>query len=105
MLQHLVAAHLRLSATAQHISRWESGGCRGSIASVSREAPLDDAAILRKYGFEPDPVIEAYKLHVDRTLLRQNLMRTPEERWSNLRRASRLAREMRRAGAEKNGRS
>jgi hypothetical protein len=32
---------------------------------------LDDAAILRRYGIEPDPVIEAYKVHVDRTLLRQ----------------------------------
>ena len=38
----------------------------------------DDAAILRKYGFEPDPVIEAYKKHVDRTLLRQNLQRSME---------------------------
>ncbi len=24
-------------------------------------------------GFEPDPVIEAYKRHIDRTLLRENL--------------------------------
>jgi hypothetical protein len=31
----------------------------------------DDAAILRRFGFEPDPVIEAYTVHVDRTLLRQ----------------------------------
>ena len=42
--------------------------------------PLDDAAILRRYGIEPDPGIEAYKKHVDRTLLRENLRRTPEER-------------------------
>jgi len=43
---------------------------------------LDDASILRRFGIEPDPVIEAYKVHVDRTLLRQNLARTPEERWA-----------------------
>jgi hypothetical protein len=60
----------------------------------------DDASILRRFGFEPDPVIEAYKAHVDRTLLRQNLMRTPRERWANLEAAQRLADEFRRAGAQ-----
>ncbi|OFW05131.1 MAG: hypothetical protein A3I61_10195 [Acidobacteria bacterium RIFCSPLOWO2_02_FULL_68_18] len=30
--------------------------------------------------FEPDPVIEAYKQDVDRTLLRENLKLTPEQR-------------------------
>jgi hypothetical protein len=60
----------------------------------------DDASILRRFGFEPDPVVEAYKTHVDRTLLRQNLMRTPRERWANLEAAQRLADELRRAGAE-----
>ncbi len=63
----------------------------------------DDAAILRRFGFEPDPVIEAYKMHVDRSLLRQNLMRTPEERWANLAAAARLAEELRRAGAKARG--
>lgn len=29
---------------------------------------------------EPDPVIEFYKQHVDRSLLRENLRKTPEER-------------------------
>lgn len=62
---------------------------------------LSDASILRRFGLEPDPVIELYKLDVDRTLLRQNLMRTPDERWEVLRRATRLANEMRRAGQER----
>ena len=61
--------------------------------------PGDDAAILAAHGFQPDPVIEAYKRDVDRTLLRQNLMRTPEERWRLIAQATRLADEMRRAGA------
>ena len=64
----------------------------------------DDAAILRKYGIEPDPVIEAYKKHVDRTLLRQNLRRSMDERWKVLAEATRLAEEMRRAGARARGR-
>ena len=71
----------------------------------SDDAPLpeDDAAILRRFGFEPDPVIEVYKRDVDRTLLRQNLKRTPEERWRTLAAATALADEMRRAGAARRG--
>ena len=64
---------------------------------------LDDASILRRFGLEPDPVIEAYKVHVDRTLLRQNLLRSPDERWANLTAALKLAEEMRRAGAKARG--
>jgi hypothetical protein len=64
----------------------------------------DDASILRRFGIEPDPVIEAYKVHVDRSLLRQNLRRTPEERWRTLTEALRLADEVRRAGAATRGR-
>ena len=63
-----------------------------------------DAAVLRKHGFEVDPVIEAYKKDVDRTLLRQNLQRTPEERWHNFLMAMRLAEEVRQAGAKARGR-
>ncbi len=31
----------------------------------------------------PDPIIEAYKKDIDRTLLRENLARSVEERWLN----------------------
>ena len=48
--------------------------------------------------FEPDPVIEAYKRDVDRTLLRQNLRRSVEERLANLVALQRLAEEARKAG-------
>ena len=71
------------------------------LADMSQE--LDDAAILRRFQLEPDPVIEAYKKDIDRSLLRQNLMRTPEERWANLTAALRLADEMRRAGEKLRG--
>lgn len=47
---------------------------------------------------EPDPVIEAYKSGIDRTLLRQNLQLSVEERLRNLMRLQRFAEEMRRAG-------
>jgi len=63
----------------------------------------DDASILRRYGIEPDPVIEAYKKDVDRTLLRQNLRRTPQERLDNLAALQAFAAEVRRAGRERGG--
>ncbi|HEV8438989.1 MAG TPA: hypothetical protein VGT40_12910 [Methylomirabilota bacterium] len=47
---------------------------------------------------EPDPVIEAYKKDIDRTLLRANLARTVEERIQNLGRLQRFVEELRRAG-------
>ena len=47
---------------------------------------------------EPDPVIETYKRDVDRTLLRENLRRSVEERIEALMRAQQLAEEFRRAG-------
>jgi hypothetical protein len=47
---------------------------------------------------KPDPVIEAYKKDVDRTLLRANLARTVEERLQNLARLQRFAEELRQVG-------
>ena len=46
-----------------------------------------------------DPVVEAYKPGVDRTLLRANLRRTPDERLRNLVALQRFADELRRGGA------
>lgn len=46
----------------------------------------------------PDPVIEAYKKDIDRTLLRENLKRTPEERLCQLMELQRFAEELRDAG-------
>jgi hypothetical protein len=48
--------------------------------------------------FEPDPVIEAYKVGIDRTLLRANLERSIQERVDNLMELNRLAEEARKAG-------
>ena len=45
-----------------------------------------------------DPVIEAYKRDVDRTLLREALKMTPEERIRRLQQVCELAEEFRRAG-------
>jgi len=42
----------------------------------------------------PDPVIEAYKKDIDRTLLRENLKLTPEQRLDNLMRLQEFAEEL-----------
>ena len=47
-----------------------------------------------------DPVIEVYKQHVDRTLLRENLRLTVEERFRKLMDMQRFAEELQRAGRE-----
>jgi hypothetical protein len=49
---------------------------------------------------EPDPLIEAYKRDVDRTLIRENLRLTVEERFDALMRLQQFAEELRRAGRE-----
>ena len=61
-------------------------------------APRTSADVLRKYGLEPDPVIEYYKQGVDRTRLRENLRRTVAERMELLMEMQRLHEEARRAG-------
>jgi hypothetical protein len=49
-------------------------------------------------SLEPDPVVEAYKRDIDRSLLRENLRKTVEERVRSLIALQRLAEEARRAG-------
>jgi hypothetical protein len=46
----------------------------------------------------PDPVIEAYKKDVDRTLIRQNLKLTPTQRLQKLEEMQAWAIELRKAG-------
>lgn len=54
----------------------------------------------RPEQFEPDPVIEAYKRHVDRTLIRESLRLTVEERFDALMRLQQFAEGLQRAGRE-----
>lgn len=50
---------------------------------------------------EADPVIEAYKKDIDRTLLREQLRRTADERVRRMIAALRLATALRHAGRER----
>jgi hypothetical protein len=48
--------------------------------------------------FEPDPVIEAYKKDVDRSLIREQLRRSVDERVQNMIAAARFALALKNAG-------
>lgn len=61
--------------------------------------------IKHEINLEPDPVIEAYKKDVDRTLIRENLKLTVEQRIENLMRFQEFAEELRRAGQRTRPRS
>jgi hypothetical protein len=55
----------------------------------------------------PDPVVDAYKPGIDRTLIRENLKRTPDERLRALQQLQAFAEDLRRAGQalrKRNGR-
>lgn len=51
-----------------------------------------------------DPVVEALRKNVDKTLIRKNLALTPEQRLRQLMELQRFAEELRRAGREAKGR-
>jgi hypothetical protein len=53
---------------------------------------------VRAAALRSDPVIDAYKRDVDRTLLRRNLKLSVEDRFLQLMELQRFARELRRAG-------
>jgi hypothetical protein len=56
------------------------------------------SSALEEAGIPLDPVIEAYKKDVDRTLLRERLRRSVDERLRDLMSMQAFARELREAG-------
>ena len=49
-------------------------------------------------ALDPDPVIGAYKKDIDRSLIRENLRLSVEQRFEKLMQLQRFAEELRRAG-------
>lgn len=89
----------RAHTTQAVVARIESGASAPSLDTLRR--------LVTAAGYEmqlnvvrqpaPDPVIEAYKRDVDRTLLIENLRKTPEQRMQTLVAMACLSTEMRRA--------
>ena len=59
--------------------------------------PSSDAATI-VVSLAPDPVIEVYKRDIDRTLIRENLKRSTEERFLQLMKLQQFAEELQAAG-------
>ena len=57
---------------------------------------IKDSVKRQNLIFEPDPVIEAYKKDVDRTLIRENLRLSAEQRIEDLMRLQEIAKELQR---------
>ena len=89
----------RAGTSQSAIARLERGGASPSVDTLER--------LLAAAGFElrlqlvptsrPDPVVEAYKADVDRSLLRENLRRSVDERLRGLESLARLGDELQRA--------
>jgi hypothetical protein len=70
------------------------GGERFGVPKKNKSGGTGRAVV----GGPPDPVIEAYQRDIDRTLLRENLKLTVEERFLKLMELQRFATELRQAG-------
>ena len=71
---------------------------------MSQQIPLGEAPLPYSLDYPPpdfvDPVIEVYKQDVDRTIIRENLMLTVEERLLKHQNAQTFFEELRRAGQQ-----
>lgn len=90
----------RAGTTQATIARIEAGHTSPTVATLTRlvAAAGFDISIEISAKHDQDAVIEAYKRDIDRTLLRENLKKTPDQRVQNLKALQRFAREIRRAG-------
>lgn len=105
-------ARLRASLSQRELAA-RAGTVQSVVARIERgqTSPTVDTIerLLLATGFDldlqlvprpaPDPLIEAYKRDIDRSLLKRNLEKRPDERLRSLQALSRLADEAHRAGA------
>ena len=89
----------RAGTTQSVVGRVEAGLADPNVTTVERL--LEAAGFTLKVALGPrtpdDPLIEAYKRDIDRSLLRENLKKSPEQRVRGLQSLARLADEARRA--------
>ena len=94
------------AGTAQSVvGRIEAGLTTPRVDTVDRlvEAAGYHLEIELRPNTADDPVVAAYRAGIDRTLLRENLRLSPDERVRALQSHHRLATEARRAGEETRG--
>ena len=89
----------RMGTSQPAIARLEAGQVSPTLGTVERIAAAAGYELRVELVplLAPDPVIEAYKRDVDRSLLRENLRRTVEERLRSLDDLRRFGDELQRA--------
>lgn len=89
----------RLGTSQSAIARLEQGGTNPTVSTLVRS--LAAAGFALRIELVPlaatDPVVERYKQHVDRTLLRENLGKSVDERLRTLSEWQVASRELQRA--------
>jgi transcriptional regulator with XRE-family HTH domain len=112
----IVEARTKAGLTQRELAR-RAGTSQPAIARLERGQTSPTLAVLERVagaaGFDlrlelvpkapvlGDPIIEAYKRDVDRTLLRENLRQSPEERLRSLVELQDFGRELERAVRER----
>lgn len=97
--QRALAARARTTQAA--VARIEGGRTKPTVSTLARlvAAAGFDLHFELVVPPQPDATIEAYKRDIDRTLLRENLRKTVDERVRSLTSLARFATEARRAGS------
>lgn len=93
----------KLAGTAQSVvARIEAGLTSPTFTTMERllAAAGYQIEVVPRTSAIHDPVTQAFKRDIDRTLLRENLKKTPEQRVRALQALNRLASEAQRAGAQ-----
>lgn len=95
----------RAGTSQSVVARIENGQTTPTIETLERlvNAGGFDLDLALTPRAEIDPIIEAFKKDIDRTLLRRNLEKTPDERLKSLVALVRLAEEAHRAGRKARG--
>jgi transcriptional regulator with XRE-family HTH domain len=90
----------RAKTTQAAVARIEGGHTSPTLSTLARlvNAAGFDLRIELATPQQMDAIIEAYKRDIDRSLLRENLKKTVDQRVRSLTALARLAREARRAG-------
>jgi len=90
----------RAGTTQSVVARIENGQTNPTVDTIERL--LSAAGFTVAMELVPrvatDPIVEAFKRDIDRSLLRRNLEKTPDDRIESLQALARFAEEARRAG-------
>ncbi len=95
----------RVGTSQSAIARLEAGAANPTVETLERCAAATGHSLRLEFVPEspPDPVVERYKQDVDRTLLRENLKKSVDERIRSLADWQAASEELRRAGRDARG--